>query len=189
MLILETTRGATETLAGFTREAELQRLITAIREGLQSGGVLVPVFALGRTQEMLAAIALAMEAGELNRQPVYIGGLGRVFTEIYDLVAARAPNQRPDLNLHEALDLQVLEQRDFRKLKVDGQLFVITAGMLSENTAAHHLAHRALGRERAASARRLGVEDLRRDGRAAQRPEADEAGAEGGPRFPRRPSA
>ena len=51
----------------------------------------MPVFALGRTQEMLAAIALAMKSGELNRQPVYIGGLGRVFTEIYDLVAARAP--------------------------------------------------------------------------------------------------
>ena len=148
VLILETTRGATEMPAGFTREAELQRFITAIREGLESGGVLVPVFALGRTQEMLAAIALAMKSGELNRQPVYIGGLGRVFTEIYDLVAARAPNRRPDLNLHEALDLQVLEQRDFRKLKVDGQLFVITAGMLSENTAAHHLAQHMMPEER-----------------------------------------
>ena len=75
-VMIRTTRGATEMPAGFTREAELQRFITTIREGLESGGVLVPVFALGRTQEMLAAIALAMEAGDLNRQPVYIGGLG-----------------------------------------------------------------------------------------------------------------
>ncbi len=142
VLILETTRGATVTPAEFTRNAELRRFIESVREGLQQGGVLVPVFALGRTQEILAALALAMRSGELNRQPVYIGGLGRVFTEIYDLVSGRAPNLRPDLNLHEALDLKVLEQRDFRKLNVDGKLFVITAGMLSEHTAAHQLAQR-----------------------------------------------
>jgi len=140
VLLMETTRGSTETPPGFTREAELRRLICSIRNGLAGeGGVLVPIFALGRTQEILAAIALAMQSGELNRQPVYIGGLGRVFTEIYDLVSARAPNLRPDLNLHEALDLQVLEARKVEQLNLKGKLFVITAGMMSEHTMSHEL--------------------------------------------------
>ena len=140
ILLLETTRGSTQTPDGFSREAELQRLIHSIREGLAGeGGVLVPVFALGRTQEILAAIALAMQSGELNRQPVYIGGLGRVFTEIYDLVSPRAPSMRPDLNLHEALDLQVLEAQKVKRMNLKGKLFVITAGMMSEHTMSHEL--------------------------------------------------
>ena len=143
VLILETTRGSTETPAGFSRDDEAKRLIAAIRTGLERrAGVLVPVFALGRTQEVLGEIALAMQRGELKRQPVYIGGLGRVFTEIYDLVSSRAPNRHPDLNLHEALDLQVLEKNELEKIKPDGRLFVITAGMMSEHTLAHELALR-----------------------------------------------
>ena len=143
VLILETTRGATETPAGFSRDDEVRRLIAAIRAGLERrAGVLVPVFALGRTQEVLGEIALAMQRGELKRQPVYIGGLGRVFTEIYDLVSSRAPNRHSDLNLHEALDLQVLEKNELEKIKPDGRLFVITAGMMSEHTLAHELALR-----------------------------------------------
>jgi Cft2 family RNA processing exonuclease len=62
-----------------------------------------------------------------------------VFTEIYDLVSARAPNLRPDLNLHEALDLQVLEARKVGQLNLKGKLFVITAGMMSEHTMSHEL--------------------------------------------------
>ncbi len=148
-LILETTRGATETPPGFSRDAEAARLMEAIAAGLErGGGVLVPVFALGRTQEVLGEIALAMQRGVLPRQPVYIGGLGRVFTEIYDLVSRRAPNRRPDVNLHEALDLQVLEARELDKIKPAGRLFVITAGMMSEHTLAHELARRMAPDER-----------------------------------------
>jgi Cft2 family RNA processing exonuclease len=143
VLIMETTRGATEAPPGFSRDGEAKRLIREIRTGLERrAGVLVPVFALGRTQEVLGEIALAMQRGELKRQPVYIGGLGRVFTEIYDLICNRAPNLQPDLNLHEALDLQVLEKKELNNIKLDGQLFVITAGMMSEHTLAHELALR-----------------------------------------------
>ena len=143
VLILETTRGDTELPAGFTRDAEAKRLIEAIGQSLRRGaGVLVPVFALGRTQEVLAEIALAMQSGTLKRQPVFIGGLGRVFTEIYDHFAGRAPNRRPELILHEALDLRVMEWRHLQNLKPKGQLFVITAGMMSEHTFSHELALR-----------------------------------------------
>jgi len=149
VLILETTRGATETPADFTRDAEAKRLIDAIAKSLRRGAaVLVPVFALGRTQEVLAEIALAMQSGALKRQPVFIGGLGRVFTEIYDHFAGRTPSHRPELILHEALDLQVMEWRHLQNLKPGGQLFVITAGMMSEHTFAHELALRLAPEEK-----------------------------------------
>jgi Cft2 family RNA processing exonuclease len=83
------------------------------------------------------------------RQPVYIGGLGRVFTEIYDLEAHRAHRQHTNLKLTEALNLAVLEKGQAEKMKLTGgKLFVVTAGMMSEHTAAHDLALRVLGDER-----------------------------------------
>ena len=111
--------------------------------------MLIPSFALGRTQEMLALLALLMRAGKLKPQPIYIGGLGRVFTEIYDLEAHRTHRQHTNLQLHEALELIVLEKGQAEKMKLSGgRIFVITAGMMSENTAAHDLAARMIGDER-----------------------------------------
>jgi len=150
VLIMETTRGNRAPTPGFTREDELDRLIAAIRATLKrKGSVLIPAFALGRTQEILAALALAMRAGKLEPQPVFIGGLGRVFTEIYDLEAHRAHRQHSSLQLHEALNLVVLEKGQAEAMRLTGgRIFVITAGMMSEHTAAHDLAARMMSDSR-----------------------------------------
>lgn len=150
VLIMETTRGNRPPTPGFSREQETERLLLAIQQVFaRKGSVLIPTFALGRTQEMLALLALWMRAGRLDSQPVFIGGLGRVFAEIYDLQAHRTHRHHSNLLLHEALQLQVLDTRKLNNLKLTGrQLFVITAGMLSENTAAHDLALRMAGDER-----------------------------------------
>ncbi len=152
VLIMETTRGNRAVPAGFTREAEIERLSESIQRVLKrKGSVLIPTFALGRTQEILALLALLINQRKLKRQQIYIGGLGRVFTEIYDLESHRTNRQQPDLQLHEALDLTVLEKGQANSIRLnDGKLFVITAGMMSENTAAHDLALRMMGDERMA---------------------------------------
>ena len=150
VLVMETTRGNRIMPPGFSRESEIERLVAAIHGALKRKGcVLLPSFALGRTQEMLALLALLMRAGKLKSQPIYIGGLGRVFTEIYDLEAHRMHRQHTHLQLHEALELIVLEKGQAEKMKLTGgKIFVITAGMMSENTAAHDLAARMIGDER-----------------------------------------
>jgi Cft2 family RNA processing exonuclease len=149
VLIMETTRGNRALPPGFSREAEIERLSASIRRVLdRKGSVLMPTFALGRTQEILALLALLMAEGKIERQPIYIGGLGRVFTEIYDLESHRTHRQYPNLQLHEALNLIVLEQGQADTMRLGGgRLFVITAGMMSENTAAHALALRMIGDE------------------------------------------
>lgn len=150
VLIMETTRGNRTPTPGFEREAEVGRLIAAIREALKrKGSVLIPTFALGRTQEILAALALAMRAGQLKPQPIFIGGLGRVFTEIYDLEAHRAHRRHSNLQLNEALNLVVLEKGQAETMRLTGgRIFVVTAGMMSEHTAAHDLAARMMGDKR-----------------------------------------
>src|SRR5690606_10057098 len=150
VLIMETTRGSRPVDPGFSREKESERLAQAIQEVHERrGSVLIPVFALGRTQEILAQLALLMDEGRLRRQPVFIGGLGRVFTEIYDLQAHRTYRNHSNLALTEALDLQVLDARQIQAMKLgSGRLFVLTSGMMNPHTAAHDLALRMLEDER-----------------------------------------
>lgn len=150
VLIMETTRGDRAVSSGYTRETELDRLTAAIQAALKRKGcILIPTFALGRTQEILAALAVLMRAGKIPRQPIFIGGLGRVFTEIYDLEAHRANRNHQDLQLREALELTVLEKGQAEKMRLSGgRIFVVTAGMMSEHTAAHDLAMRMIGDER-----------------------------------------
>jgi Cft2 family RNA processing exonuclease len=152
VLIMETTRGNRDVPPGFSREGEIERLTGAIQRVLaRKGSVLIPTFALGRTQEILALLALLMGKGELDPQPIYIGGLGRVFTEIYDLESHRAHRNHPDLQLHEALNLIVLDPGQLEKMRLSGgRIFVITAGMMTENTPAHNLAVRMAGDEQQA---------------------------------------
>ena len=150
VLIMETTRGNREIPPDFSREGEMERLVAAIRAAQKRKGcILIPAFALGRTQEILATLALLMREEKLKEQPIYIGGLGRVFTEIYDLEAHRTNRGHTDLQLHEALQLVVLEKGQAESMKLTGgRIFVITAGMMSENTAAHDLAARMAGDEK-----------------------------------------
>ena len=152
VLIMETTRGNRSVPPGFTRESEIERLSRAIeRVQKRKGCVLIPTFALGRTQEILALLALLTRAGRIKPQPIYIGGLGRVFTEIYDLESHRTNRQHSNLQLREALNLVVLEKGQLEKMKLTGgRIFVITAGMMSENTAAHELGARMIGDEKQA---------------------------------------
>jgi len=146
VLIMETTRGNRAVARGVTRASEMERLVVAIHQALKKkGSVMIPSFALGRTQEILALLALLIRDGKLKRQPIYIGGLGRVFTEIYDLEAHRAHRQHTSLQLNEALNLIVLDPGQAEKMKLSGRIFVITSGMMTEKTAAHDLALRMIG--------------------------------------------
>ena len=149
VLILETTRGEREVAEGQNRDTEIERLTHDILEVIeQNGCVLIPTFALGRTQEILALLALMTQKGQLKEQPIFIGGMGRVFTEIYDLQSHRAHRNHTNLQLHEALNLTVLDYKKLEKIRLKGgRLFVMTAGMMNENTAAHELALRLAGQE------------------------------------------
>ncbi|HEY1848748.1 MAG TPA: MBL fold metallo-hydrolase, partial [Opitutaceae bacterium] len=56
-VITETTRGATERNPDITRATEMERLVQSINDAIQRGGsYLIPVFALGRMQEILSIL-------------------------------------------------------------------------------------------------------------------------------------
>ena len=147
VLIMETTRGDHETPEGFTRAAEEQRLGESIRTAFERGGaVLIPVFALGKTQELLAMLAGMQQRGELPYgSPVYIGGLSAKLTEIYDKLAGQWPRLKPNLRLLDSVAPYVINGRNLGDLALKpGYIYALTSGMMTENTLSNVFAGRLL---------------------------------------------
>src|SRR5438552_10479412 len=64
VLLMETTRGNRDVPPGVSRETEIERLSQAIQTVLQrKRAILIPTFALGRTQEILALLAALIKEG------------------------------------------------------------------------------------------------------------------------------
>src|SRR5262249_54696816 len=100
VLIMECTRGDHAKPAGWTRKTEEQRLAAAIATAFERRScVLIPVFALGKTQETLAMLHKFRRERILPEFPIYIGGLSSKMTDIYDRRAHMARRQLPRLQL------------------------------------------------------------------------------------------
>ena len=89
-LVTETTRGNTERAVEKSRGAELARLMTSINNTIQRGGsFLLPVFALGRMQEILAVVHDARNFRRLVDCPIYASGLGLDLVDYFDDISRK----------------------------------------------------------------------------------------------------
>ena len=144
VMIMESTRGDSPSPAGFTREGEMDRLAADIRRVFERGGcVLVPLFALGKTQEFLAMVHALRRAGKLPNCPIYIGGLGAKLTEAYDKLASRTPRQVPDLCLMDDLAPFVIGGANAHEIQVrPRRIFALSSGMMMEKTLSNTVARK-----------------------------------------------
>ncbi|MDR3117347.1 MAG: MBL fold metallo-hydrolase [Puniceicoccales bacterium] len=87
-LVMETTRGTAEHAPGFTYEGELGELFGAVGATLRRGGsCLLPVFALGRMQEMVTLVMEARRQRILPKNfPIYCSGLGLAVVDVFDRI-------------------------------------------------------------------------------------------------------
>jgi Cft2 family RNA processing exonuclease len=152
VLIMETTRGDSPTPEGMTRRTEEDRLLTTLQTALDEGSpVLLPVFALGKTQELLALLYEAKKRGALRGGfGLFVGGLSAKVTAVTDRLRGRAPRQHGDLKLAECLPMEVVGGRDIANLEVRARtVYAISSGMMTENTLSNILAPRILEDPRA----------------------------------------
>lgn len=148
-LIIECTRGAQATPAAYSRVNETQLFLDAIKATFDNhGGVLIPVFAMGKTQEIITILHEAQLRGELPKETIYIGGLGRIFTEIYDRMAQHSERFRPNLRIMEDIYPQVFDWTKLKSFKPKkGQILLVPSGMMTEQTTSNRLAQHYLARE------------------------------------------
>jgi Cft2 family RNA processing exonuclease len=141
-VVIETTRGAIPQPENFTREEEEKRFAAAIREIFEGGGsVLVPVFALGKSQELLAMIYTLRQKGLLPECPVYVGGLSTKLSEIHDKLASASHRQHPGLNLLESVAPFTLSGRELNQFPIrPGRIYALSSGMMTEHTLSNVIA-------------------------------------------------
>jgi len=149
-LVTETTRGATERPAGRERPQEIERLLTSINDTIQRGGsYLIPIFALGRMQEILALLHDARKTGRLVECPVFASGLGVDLADYFDEISRKTRHIRFNRKILKELQVKPVP----RKLPpgIDPQqnaLYVASSGMMVERTPSYTLASALLGHAR-----------------------------------------
>jgi predicted metal-dependent RNase len=145
ILITETTYGATDSSELNNWDKEVDRLASSINKIIINGGsILIPVFALGKLQEMLATIWLLMQQNKITQVDIYTGGIGKKINRIYDYNRFVVNRYLKDLMLHD------IPQKDLNELKDPDELFkfpcivLASSGMMIESTNSYQLANRWL---------------------------------------------
>jgi Cft2 family RNA processing exonuclease len=148
VLIIETTRGDSPLAEGFTRGAEEQRLAEAIGRAFARGGcVLVPVFALGKTQEVLTMFYKFKRVKLIEDVPIYIGGLSSKMTGIYDRRANDSPRVIPRLQLFPEVAPFVLNGKTIGDAPArPGRIYALSSGMMTPKTLSNIFARRVVDR-------------------------------------------
>jgi Cft2 family RNA processing exonuclease len=146
VLITECTRGDQPAAPGWTRESEEHRLAAAIEEAFGRGGcVLIPVFALGKTQEFLAMLYQFRRDSLLGDFPVYIGGLSSKMTDIYDRRAGMTRRRLPRLQLMQEVAPFILNGQNIREAAArPGRIYALSSGMMTPKTLSNIFARRIL---------------------------------------------
>jgi Cft2 family RNA processing exonuclease len=141
-LILETTRGAKPAQLNVQRPSEVNRLVDKIAEILERDGTcLIPVFALGRMQEIFKILYEARRSGRLPKSPIHAAGLGMDICNYFDKIRKRSGLIDFDLAILDQMKVRAvdLNMRPGRDLARKG-IYVVSSGMMVEHTPSYKIA-------------------------------------------------
>ena len=146
VLIMECTRADHPKPEGWTRANEERRFSEALGAALERDAcVLIPVFALGKTQEILAMLYKFRRQRLLPEFPIYIGGLSSKFTDIYDRRTHTTRRQMPRLKLMRDVAPYILNDETVRDTPVrGGRVYVLSSGMMIPKTLSNVFARRII---------------------------------------------
>ncbi|HMF46313.1 MAG TPA: MBL fold metallo-hydrolase, partial [Candidatus Udaeobacter sp.] len=146
VLIMECTRGDHAKPEGWSRASEERRLADALAAAFEREAcVLIPVFALGKTQEVLAMLYQFRRQRLLPEFPIYIGGLSSKFTDIYDRRTHTTRRQLPRLILMREAAPFILNDETVRDTAVrGGRVYVLSSGMMIPKTLSSVFARRII---------------------------------------------
>ena len=135
ILVTESTYGSTESdnMKGWKEEG--QRLAKFINRKINNGGsVFIPVFSLGKTQELLFLISQLIASGKITDVPIYTGGLGRKISNVYDKNRYLVRRLNPDDELKSIPQNDIKLPAFFNEIKKNPGIVLSSSGMVVEGT-------------------------------------------------------
>jgi len=148
ILLLESTLGADPVAETVTRRSEEKRLGESLAKVLKRGGtVLMPVFALGRGQEMIALIDRYKQRGIIDPDvPVYTAGMMRAIADLYDKTRFNTPRLNEDFQVYGVQQNRLPRSKDALNdaLKKPG-IMCVGSGMMFERTISNKIAQQIVG--------------------------------------------
>ena len=141
ILITETTYGATDSSTINNWDDEVERISKSITGTINNNGsVLIPVFALGKLQEMLSTIWLQMIQNKITSVDIYTAGIGNKISRIYDYNRYVVERNQKELVLAEIPQKNLNELNDFAELFKFPCIVLASSGMMIESTNSFMLA-------------------------------------------------
>ncbi|HEX9253716.1 MAG TPA: MBL fold metallo-hydrolase [Ignavibacteriaceae bacterium] len=144
-LILETTYGATDSELLLDWNSESLRFAKEANSILNNGGsILIPVFSLGKMQEMLGTIWQLMLKRKLTTVDVFTGGLGTKINRAYDY------NRFVVKRVDSEFELNTIQQKDYYEVSNPEDFFkhpcivLASSGMMIKGTSSFTFAKRWL---------------------------------------------
>jgi len=151
VLILETTYGSTPNEEIPEWESEAKRFAKEANIILSKGGsILIPVFALGKMQEILSMIYNLIKRRKLTEVNIFVGGIGKQISRIYDL------NRYTTNRIDKEFEITSIPTLDYNEIKNQNEFFkspsivLASSGMIIKGTSSYQFALNWLSQKQSA---------------------------------------
>lgn len=124
------------------RKHEIQRLARYINETTEANGsVLIPAFALGKSQEILTILWQLMRKGTIPHLPIYSGGMTKNINTVYDRYCYSVPRVERGFEVSDIPQIPLIREELLQgKYCTTPSLVVATSGMMNKGTNSFELA-------------------------------------------------
>ncbi|MDR3611160.1 MAG: MBL fold metallo-hydrolase [Ignavibacteriaceae bacterium] len=144
LLLLETTYGSTDTRAILSWSMEANTIIS------NGGSILIPVFSLGKHQEILATVWNLMQKGTLTETDIYTGGIGTKINTVYDYNRYNVNMLDKEFVLKNISQKNLYDITNYEEFFKSPSIVLASSGMMLESTASYNLAKHWLKNPRSA---------------------------------------
>lgn len=140
VLISETTYAGTVSSNLSTWSDETRRFANAANKILTEGGsILIPAFALGKTQEILLVISNLINKGMLTEVSIFSGGISRKYSRCYDNNRYKVKRQFRDFELRDIPQEELYDTDIFNAVRKNPSIVIASSGMMIEGTKSFEL--------------------------------------------------
>jgi len=144
-LISETTYGATESSNIKSWNDETEYFARSLNNVINSGGsVLIPIFSLGKMQEIFATILLLMKKDKVAGVDIFTGGIGKKISRTYDYNRFVVNYNQSEIVLHDSPQKDIRDVTNYDEFFKFPSIVLASSGMIIESTPSFNLTKRWL---------------------------------------------